>query len=72
MDLQDRIFGRGSADSMSTSNQQSIQTKLTGNTQEQPIQTNTIDGTELILDATQSTNRLNTNTSKNLSNLTTS
>ena len=68
----DRIFGRGSADSMSTSNQQSIQTKLTGNTQEQPIQTNTIDGTELIPDATQSTNRLNTNTSKNLSNLTTS
>ncbi len=68
----DRIFGRGSADSMSTSNQQSIQTKLTGNTQEQPIQTNTIDGTELIPDATQSTNRSNTNTSKNLSNLTTS
>lgn len=68
----DRIFGRGSADSMSTSNQQSIQTKLTGNTQEQPIQTNTIDGTELIPDATQSANRLNTNTSKNLSNLTTS
>ena len=68
----DRIFGRGSADSISTSNQQSIQTKLTGNTQEQPIQTNTIDGTELIPDATQSTNRLNTNTSKNLSNLTTS
>ena len=68
----DRIFGRGSADSMITSNQQSIQTKLTGNTQEQPIQTNTIDGTELIPDATQSTNRLNTNTSKNLSNLTTS
>ena len=68
----DRIFGRGSADSMSTSNQQSIQTKLTGNTQEQPIQTNTIDGTELIPDATQSTNKLNTNTSKNLSNLTTS
>ena len=68
----DRIFGRGSADSMSTSNQQSIQTKLTGNTQEQPIQTNTIDGTELIPDATQNTNRSNTNTSKNLSNLTTS
>lgn len=68
----DRIFGRGSADSMNTSNQQSIQTKLTGNTQEQPIQTNTIDGTELIPDATQSTNRSNTNTSKNLSNLTTS
>lgn len=68
----DRIFGRGSADSMITSNKQSIQTKLTGNTQEQPIQTNTIDGTELIPDATQSTNRLNTNTSKNLSNLTTS
>ena len=65
----DRLFGRGSTDSMSTSNQQSIQTKLTGNTQEQPIQTNTIDRTELTPDATQSTNRSNTNTSKNLGNL---
>ena len=68
----DRLFGRGSTDSMSTSSQQSIQTKLTGNTQEQPIQTNTIDRTGLTPDATQSTNRSNTNTSKNLSNLTTS
>ena len=62
----DQLFGRGSTDSMSTSNQQSIQTKLTGNTQEQPIQTNTTDRTESTPDATQSTNRSNTNTSKNL------
>lgn len=68
----DRFFGRGSTDSMSTSSQQSIQTKLTGNTQEQTIQTNTIDRTELTLDATQSTNRSNTNSSKNLSNITAS
>ena len=68
----DRLFGRGSTDSMSTSSQQSIQTKLTGNTQEQTIQTNTIDRTELTLDATQSTNRSNTNSSKNLSNITAS
>lgn len=65
----DRLIGRGSTDSISTSNQQSIQTKLTGNTQEQPIQTNAIDRTELTPDATQSTNRSNTNTSKNLSKL---
>jgi hypothetical protein len=54
---------------MNTSSQQSIQTKLTGNTQEQPIQTNTIDRTELTPDATQSTNRSNVNTSRNLSNI---
>ncbi len=68
----DRLFGRGSTDSVSTLSQQSIQTKLTGNTQEQPMQTNTIDRTELTPDATQSTNRSNTNTSKDLSNLTAS
>ena len=65
----DTFFGRGSTDSMNTSSQQSIQTKLTGNTQEQPIQTNTIDRTELTPDATQSTNRSNVNTSRNLSNI---